>query len=97
LATRGWCDKEQSEPILVDADPARITQVIVNLLTNAAKYTNEGAHIALAVEQLEGQAILRVKDDGIGITPEMLPRVFDLFAQSELTLGHARGGLGKLA
>ena len=86
--------KVPAEPILVDADPARLTQVIVNLLTNAAKYTNEGGHIALSVEQREGQAILRVKDDGIGITPEMLPRVFDLYAQSERTLGHAQGGLG---
>jgi signal transduction histidine kinase len=86
--------KVPAEPIVLDADPARLTQVVVNLLTNAAKYTNEGGHIALTVEQQDGQAILRVKDDGIGITPEMLPRVFDLYAQSERTLGHAQGGLG---
>src|SRR5262249_27635740 len=64
------------------------------LLNNAAKYTDEGGCIALTVEQKEGKALLRVQDTGIGITHEMLPHVFDLYAQSRRALGHAQGGLG---
>jgi PAS domain S-box-containing protein len=82
------------ELIRLEADFARLAQVVVNLLVNAAKYTDEGGRIALTAEQQEGQAIVRVRDSGIGITAEMLPRVFDLFAQSGRALGQAQGGLG---
>ena len=82
------------EPIQLEADPVRLTQVIVNLLNNAAKYTNQGGRIALTAEQHEGFAIVRVRDSGIGITKEMLPRVFELFAQSERALALSRSGLG---
>jgi signal transduction histidine kinase len=82
------------EPLCLEADPARFTQVVANLLNNAAKYTNEGGHIGLTVERNGAEAVLRVRDNGIGITPTMLPRVFDLFAQSDRVLRKAQGGLG---
>ena len=82
------------EPIQLEADPVRLTQVIVNLLNNAAKYTNKEGRISLTAEQKGGIAIVRVRDSGIGITKEMLPRVFDLFAQSERALALSRSGLG---
>jgi signal transduction histidine kinase len=82
------------EPIRLDADATRLTQVVANLLNNAAKYTNEGGHIWLTVERKQREAVLRVRDDGIGITPAMLPRVFDLFAQSDRALRKSQGGLG---
>ena len=81
-------------PLVVDADPARVEQILVNLLTNASKYTDAGGRIALRVRR-EGESIaFRVRDTGIGLAPEMLPRVFELFAQAEGSLGRSRGGLG---
>jgi signal transduction histidine kinase/CheY-like chemotaxis protein len=82
------------EPIRLEADATRLTQVVVNLLNNAAKYTDEGGHICLTVERNGPEAVLRVHDDGIGITPAMLPHVFDLFAQSDRALRKSQGGLG---
>jgi two-component system CheB/CheR fusion protein len=82
------------EPMRVDADLTRMTQVLLNLLNNAAKYTSEGGHIWLAVERGDGEAVFRVRDNGVGIRPEMLTKVFDLFSQSEQTLDRAEGGLG---
>lgn len=82
------------DEILLSADPARLEQVIVNLLTNAAKYTPFGGHIQLTVARAHGDVVVRVRDDGIGIAPEMLPRIFDLFAQGERTLDRSQGGLG---
>jgi PAS domain S-box-containing protein len=81
-------------PLWVHVDAARIEQVLVNLLTNAAKYTDPGGAITLTVEPVEGEAVLRVEDTGVGISPDMLPRVFDLFTQSERALDRAEGGLG---
>jgi CheY-like chemotaxis protein/two-component sensor histidine kinase len=75
------------------ADPTRMEQVLVNLLTNAAKYTEEGGHIALTAVH-EGTLVVTVKDDGVGIPREMLPRIFDLFAQVDRTIDRAQGGLG---
>src|SRR5262249_47328884 len=66
-------------PVRLEADPVRLAQVLANLLNNAAKYTPEGGHVWLSAEAADGWATLRVRDDGIGIAPEMLPRVFDLF------------------
>jgi PAS domain S-box-containing protein len=83
-----------SEPIWVHADSLRLGQVVVNLLTNATKYTNVGGHIGLTVQQEGGEAVLRVRDTGIGIEPELLPRVFELFTQSERSLDRSHGGLG---
>jgi len=80
--------------IWVYADAARLEQVVVNLLNNAAKYTPDSGLITIAV-QLEGdEAVLRVRDTGVGIAPELLPRIFDLFTQAERSLDRSQGGLG---
>ena len=81
-------------PVRVEGDRARLTQVIANLLNNAAKYQNEGGTIALTVERDGGTAVIRVRDRGIGIAPEMLSEIFELFSQGERTLDRALGGLG---
>lgn len=83
-----------SSGLAVDGDPVRLTQVVSNLLTNAAKYTDPGGHIAVRGAREGGEVVLRVNDDGFGISPQMLPRVFDLFAQERQTIDRARGGLG---
>lgn len=82
------------EPLWVNADRLRLEQVLTNLLTNAAKYTDPGGHIWLSTAQAGAEAILCVRDDGIGIPPDLLPRVFDLFIQAEQSLDRAQGGLG---
>jgi two-component system CheB/CheR fusion protein len=83
-----------SEPLVIDCDPARIQQVQVNLLNNAAKYTSPGGHVWLSAKREGDQAVLRVKDDGVGIPQAMLDDVFELFVQSHRTLDRADGGLG---
>jgi PAS domain S-box-containing protein len=83
-----------SEPLLLDADPVRLSQVISNLLNNAAKYTDDGGQIWLTARAQEDQAVISVRDTGNGIPPEMLPRVFDMFAQLDATLRRAQGGMG---
>lgn len=83
-----------SQPIWVYADPTRLEQVVVNLLTNAVKYTADGGAIAIAVQRIGDEAVLRVQDSGVGIAPELLPRVFDLFTQAERSLDRSQGGLG---
>jgi signal transduction histidine kinase/CheY-like chemotaxis protein len=82
------------QPAWVYADPTRIAQVIGNLLNNAAKYTPESGRITLTVETADEQAVVRVRDNGVGIPPEMLARVFDMFTQVEDAGGRAKGGLG---
>ncbi|MCY0987689.1 ATP-binding protein [Nannocystis sp. ILAH1] len=81
-------------PLQVQGDPVRLTQVVFNLLGNAAKYTEPGGHIWLTVAREGDEAVVRVRDDGIGMPPELVPRVFDLFAQGERALDRAQGGLG---
>jgi len=83
-----------TEPIWVDADPARLEQVVVNLLNNAAKYTDPGGLVRLSVCQESELAVIRVKDNGIGIAPEVLPHIFELFTQVDGSLGRSYGGLG---
>jgi CheY-like chemotaxis protein len=83
-----------SEPVLVDADAVRLAQVFANLLNNAAKYTDEKGHIQITLKREGGDAVISVRDNGVGILPEMLPRVFDMFAQIDRTLNRAQGGLG---
>ena len=78
----------------MDGDATRLEQVVVNLLTNAAKYTDEGGHIWLSLQQEGDEAVLRVRDSGVGIAPELLPRIFDLFTQAERSLARSQGGLG---
>ena len=80
--------------IWLHADAARLEQVLVNLLTNAAKYTDEGGHVWLTVQQEGEEVVLRVRDTGVGIAPEILPRIFDLFTQAERSLDRSQGGLG---
>jgi signal transduction histidine kinase/CheY-like chemotaxis protein len=83
-----------SESLPLDGDPVRLAQVVGNLLTNAAKYTEPGGHIWLTAERDEDVAVLRVRDDGIGIAPAMLPRIFELFVQVDHASTKAQGGLG---
>ena len=78
----------------VVADPTRLTQVVVNLVTKAAKYTGEGGNISVSVSRENGSAVVRVHDTGIGMSPALLPRVFDLFVQGDHALHRAEGGLG---
>jgi PAS domain S-box-containing protein len=81
-------------PVYVDGDPDRLHQVFVNLLANAIKYTPRGGQIWLK-ETVEGsEAVVRVEDDGVGISPEVLPRIFELFTQEESSLPLSAGGLG---
>jgi CheY-like chemotaxis protein len=83
-----------SQPVWLEADPVRLAQVLANLLNNAAKYTEERGRIELCAVQEGAELTLFVRDNGTGIAPEVLPRVFDLFAQDERTLDRAQGGLG---
>jgi CheY-like chemotaxis protein len=83
-----------SDPVWLQADITRIEQVIVNLLNNAAKYTDKGGQISLDVNQEGNFAVLRVRDNGTGIAPELLDNIFDLFSQAKRTLDRAQGGLG---
>ncbi len=83
-----------ADPILLEADPVRLTQVIANLLNNAAKYTGEGGQIWLTVRRDAEGVLVSVRDNGMGIPAKMLPHVFDMFAQSDRTLTRAQGGLG---
>jgi signal transduction histidine kinase len=82
------------EPIVVNADAARLAQVFSNLLSNASKYSERKGHIRLTVAQRGPKLVVTVKDDGVGISAQMLPRVFDLFAQEDRSLDKAQGGLG---
>jgi signal transduction histidine kinase len=101
-ATRGFIDARvhvesvslPDEPLWFEADPMRISQVVGNLLDNAAKYTPRGGEISVTGYREGGEVVLRVRDTGIGIAPEMLLRVFDLFAQLDRSPARPRGGLG---
>ncbi len=86
--------KLPDDPLWVDGDIVRLSQVIANLLTNAAKYTDHAGHIWLGAARDGGEAVVRVRDSGIGIPPDMLPRVFDLFVQGDRSLARSQGGLG---
>jgi len=82
------------EPLWVHGDLLRLAQVVANLLNNAAKYTEKGGRIVLSTAREDGQAVVRVRDTGIGLTPEMLPRIFDMFFQADRRTKDAQGGLG---
>jgi PAS domain S-box-containing protein len=86
--------KVPAHGLLLDADITRLAQVIANLLTNAAKYTPHGGHIWIAARREDDQAVLQIRDDGVGIAPEMLDRIFGLFTQVPQDLARSRGGLG---
>jgi PAS domain S-box-containing protein len=83
-----------TESIWLDADPARLVQVLGNLLNNASKYTGARGHIWLSAAPEGSEAVIRVRDDGIGIPPHMIGSVFDLFVQVDTALERAHGGLG---
>ncbi|HEX5660625.1 MAG TPA: hybrid sensor histidine kinase/response regulator [Polyangiales bacterium] len=80
--------------LLVEGDPVRLEQVVVNLLNNAIKYTPAGGRISVSLDAEHDEVVLRVRDNGVGISGEMIDRVFDLFAQAESTLDRAKGGMG---
>jgi signal transduction histidine kinase/ActR/RegA family two-component response regulator len=82
------------ELMRVEGDPIRLAQVVGNLLNNAAKYTPEGGRIWLTARREGNTAVVSVRDTGVGIAADMLPRVFDLFAQADRSLAHSEGGLG---
>jgi PAS domain S-box-containing protein len=81
-------------PVPIEADPIRLSQVFSNLLNNASKYSEDGGQVGLSCERRDGEVVVSVRDDGMGIAPEMLPRIFDLFSQAERGLQRAQGGLG---
>jgi CheY-like chemotaxis protein/anti-sigma regulatory factor (Ser/Thr protein kinase) len=78
----------------VKGDPARLAQIVSNLLTNAAKYTPPGGRVTIAAAREGADVVLRVQDTGIGIAPDVLPHVFDLFVQGGQSIDRAQGGLG---
>jgi signal transduction histidine kinase len=83
-----------ADPVFVEADPVRVEQVVVNLLSNAAKYTPAGGSIDVSTSVEKNEAVLRVRDTGIGIAHDLLPRLFGLFVQGERTSHVRAGGLG---
>ena len=83
-----------TSPIWIDGDATRLEQVVVNLLNNAAKYTDEGGNIWLSLQQDGTEAVLQVRDSGVGIAPDLMPRIFTLFTQAERSLARSQGGLG---
>jgi signal transduction histidine kinase/DNA-binding response OmpR family regulator len=80
--------------VVFDADPCRLEQILSNLLVNAGKYTDPGGSIWLSAEKVGNEVVFRVRDTGIGIGSDLLPNVFDLFAQANRSLHRAEGGLG---
>jgi PAS domain S-box-containing protein len=84
------------EPIMVDADGTRLAQVVGNLLQNAAKFTSRGQHttVSVSVDRAQQQAVISVSDTGVGMTPEVLARLFQPFMQADTTLDRSKGGLG---
>jgi CheY-like chemotaxis protein/two-component sensor histidine kinase len=84
----------EPDTMFVGGDPVRLTQVFANLLNNAAKYTNHGGRISIATRREKGEAVISVKDNGIGIAPNALSQVFDMFMQVDRSTRRSQGGLG---
>jgi signal transduction histidine kinase/CheY-like chemotaxis protein len=82
------------QPLYLEADEARVVQIMVNLLTNAGKYTERGGRVTLTADREGDEVVIRVRDNGVGIEPEMLGRVFDLFTQVGRSRHRSQGGLG---
>ena len=82
------------EPLPLEGDATRLEQVLTNLLRNAVKFTDRQGHIEISARREEGEAVVRVRDDGIGISADLLPRIFELFAQGEQGLDRSGAGLG---
>lgn len=83
-----------TEAIWLNADAARLEQVVVNLLTNAAKYMDQGGRIGITLQQVGAEAVLKIRDTGVGIAPEVLPHIFELFTQAKQSLDRSQGWLG---
>ncbi len=83
-----------AEPIYLDADPVRLAQVFANLLNNAAKYTEDGGRVWIEARRTGDGVTVIVRDSGIGISPAMLPHIFEIFSQAEPALERSQGGLG---
>src|SRR5262249_24517660 len=83
-----------AEPLHVLADPTRLTQVFVNLLTNAAKFTDDGGDISMTVERAGDEIVVKVRDSGVRIAPDLLPRIFEPFMQEDRLQKRNKGGLG---
>ncbi|NLK91167.1 MAG: HAMP domain-containing histidine kinase, partial [Clostridiales bacterium] len=86
--------KVQTEPIFLDADPLRIAQTVENILSNALKFTQENGTVRLTLKKEKNYAVINIKDNGIGISPEILPHLFTPFTQADDTLDRSNGGLG---
>lgn len=82
------------EPVWVNGDSVRLEQILVNLLNNAVKYTDTGGEIRVTLHTEAGESLLRVLDNGVGIAPDMLPHIFELFTQADRSLDRSQGGLG---
>ena len=83
-----------AQPVRLDADPYRLEQILSNLMVNAAKYMDRGGQVSFSAAAENSEVVFRIRDKGIGISPELLPRVFDLFAQADCSLHRSQGGLG---
>src|SRR5262249_10717159 len=83
-----------AEPAYINGDLVRLAQVVSNLLVNAAKYTEKAGRITLSGAREQGDAVIRVRDTGVGIDSSLLPHIFDLFTQSDRSLARSQGGLG---
>ena len=86
--------RQRANTLPAFVDPVRAEQIVSNVLTNAVKYTPEGGHVAVTVENDGTDAIIRISDDGVGIAPERIGTIFELFAQAENAIGRAQGGMG---
>ncbi len=84
----------RTEPVWIDADALRLEQVLANIMANAVKYTPPGGWIRIALRVDDGDAVLTVDDAGFGISPRLLPLIFDLYVQADRTIDRAQGGLG---
>ena len=85
---------QATAPQWIEGDRIRLEQVLSNLLNNAAKYTHEGGKITVSVIQDAADAVIEIRDTGVGISPDVLPQIFDLFIQADHSLAHSQGGLG---
>jgi signal transduction histidine kinase/ActR/RegA family two-component response regulator len=86
--------RQPSDKVFVDGDSVRLCQVVANLLTNASKYSPQGSRIDIVIEGSAGEASIAVRDTGVGIDPQLLPHLFDLFLQGDRTLDRSQGGIG---
>jgi CheY-like chemotaxis protein/nitrogen-specific signal transduction histidine kinase len=86
--------RQPEEPVYLYADSTRLAQVFSNLLNNSSKFTNAGGHICISAEREGDEVVVSIRDNGIGISAEALPTVFDMFAQADQSIGHSQAGLG---